>query len=770
MERGRSSSFRDHELFGSASRRRAVPGPDPAAGDDPPSPGAPRFVPSRLRPPRPLLPPVRREGLLRRLSTAGEPVVAVSAPGGYGKTMTLAQWATDAGVPFAWLQADAADADPLRFLYYLTAALGGVVEVDPRVAGWLRLLPPPLEASILPALTGAVAAARPFTLVVDDAHLVTGPVCWRTLGLLADQLPPGAHLCVSGRGEAPLPLARLRAEGRLLEIGPAELAMTGAEASELLALHGLTADDETVTRLLRVTEGWPVALGLVALAGEGSSAAEVLARARGDRLEIADYLGTEVLARQAPEVADFLLRTSILERLSHSLCRAVLDDEAAGQVLDLVTNGRLFVSALDDTGEWYRHHHLAAQFLRAELARRYGEAEVAALHRRAAAWFEAHDFHDGAVRHWLAGEEPGRAGLVVCGVLTDYLNCGRYGTLRRWLESFDDEQIVADAPLLLAAAVIGALRPDSPRARLWLAEALQADVGDDNWPGSSRPLRAFQAGLRSSFSTAGLTQMRRDVELAIELAGEDSSAMQAATMSRLGLVLWLSGSDDAALAAFREAESKGRARNVLVEIGALGYSALVLADAGRWREAADCSAAASQRMRELSIEDGMAAAPALLARARLSGHEGGAGLETSIAAVAAALDAGLPPMVTLIAQVIVAEVLFESGDVEQTAAWLRAGQSCLAGWPDAGMLRDRLARLGQRLEAAALIEPLTPAERRVLESLPTQLSVPEIADRLFLSRTTVKTHVRHIYAKLEVATRTDAVERARALGLLAPEH
>lgn len=709
---------------------------------------------------------MRREELLRRLTATAAPLVVLAAPGGYGKTVTLAQWTADDGVPFAWLQADDADNDPLVFLQYLTAALDGVILVDPQVMEWLQLPAPPVQARILPALATAVADAGSFVLVVDDTHLLTNDVCWRILGVLQDALPPGTHLCLSGRNEPGLPLARLRAEGRLLEIGAPDLALSPVEVRELLGLNGVAPDLDTVTRLTEITEGWAAGLSLAALAGDPASAEEALAGVRGDRRDIARYLASEVLAQQSPAVAEFLLQTSLLERLSPGLCRAVTGTADAAGLLQTVARSNLFISALDETGEWFRYHHLFAEFLEAELTRRRDECDVAALHCRAAAWLEEHDALEEAVRHWLDGGEPGRAGAIVCRVFNDHVNCTRYETLYRWLESFTDEQIIADHALLLAAAVVGAMTGDPARARVWFVAAMRADVGDEVWPGTGFPLRAIQAGLRSTFAAEGVSQMYEDALLAVGMEGAEGSPGHAAATVQLGVALWLLGRGDEALGFLREGEEEGAAANVLAEIAALGFAALVLADAGQWSEAAQRASAASQRVEELGLGSALPTIPALLARARMLGHLGDPALGGSIEEVAAVVKGGLHSLVALITAVVVAEVLFEAGDPDGAGGWIRAGYACMATWPDAGNLRDRLERLRERLEGQALVEPLTPAERRVLELLPTELSQRQIAERLFVSLETVRTHTRDIYRKLEVHSRTQAVARARDVGLL----
>jgi LuxR family maltose regulon positive regulatory protein len=709
---------------------------------------------------------VRREELLRRLSAAQAPLVVVAAPGGYGKTVTLSQWAADDGVPFAWLQADDADNDPLVFLQYLTAALDGVILVDPQVAEWLQLAAPPVQTRILPALAEAVAGAGSFVLVVDDVHLLVNEACWHVLGMLLGALPSGTHLCLSGRREPDLPLARLRAEGRVLELGPSDLALSLDEAQRLLGLNDVTADPDTVARLRQVTEGWPAGLSLAALAGAHASAQEALADVRGDRRDIARYLASEVLEQQPPAVSEFLLQTSILERMSPGLCRAATGDTDAGELLQAVAGSSLFVSSLDDAGEWFRYHHLFAEFLQAELVRRRDEQQVAALHCRAAAWFEDHDAQEEAVRHWLAGGEPLRAGAIVCRVFVDHERCARHDTLRRWLGSFTDEQILGDHALLLAAALIGAMTGDSPRTRTWLVAALRADVGDATWPGASYSLRAVQAALRANFAPEGVTQMYRDAKLAMELSGEDYSAVRAATTVQLGVALWLSDRREEAVVALREGEAVGRVANVLAQVAALGFEALVLAELGRWSDATDRAAAAALRVDELGIAHALPTMPVLLALASVARRTGSPDFEAHMQVINAVVETGLSPLVSLITDVVVAELMLERGDTAGAEQWTRAGSACLATWPDAGILRERLQRLRERLEERRLTGPLTPAERRVLELLPTELSLREIAERLFVSRETVRTHTRDIYRKLEVHSRTEAVARAREVGLL----
>jgi LuxR family transcriptional regulator, maltose regulon positive regulatory protein len=748
------------------TERAAVPLRDAASRDGVPCSFGLRPLQSRLRPPQPLLELVQRARLVDRLSSAPAPLVVLAAPGGFGKTVTLSQWIQSDSVPCAWLQADDADNDPLAFLSYLVAALGGIVGLDPMITNWMQLAPPPVANRILPALAEGVAAATPFILVIDDAHLITDQACWRMIAVLLDHLPAGAQLCVSGRTSPPLPLARLRAAGRLCEIGPTELAFDPAEIGELLRLQGVAADGETVACLERATDGWAAGLYLAALAGARTPTDDWLAGIRGHQRDIADYLASEVLEQQSPEATRFLLQTSILERLSPGLCRAVTGDRAAGDLLRAVARRNLFVSALDDIDEWFRYHHLFAEFLQAELARG-DEVETAALHGRAAAWFEAHDELEEAVRHWLAAGEPGRAGEIVCRAHLSYSRCFTYETTRRWLDLFTDEQILADDALTVAAGWIGSMAGDSPRHRTWQQAALRLEVGDEMWPSAPVSLRAIQAGLVAALSPEGMTQLRESAQLAVSLGDNAHPTFKAVVVLYLGAALWLADDDaDAALPILREAEDLGATANVLAQNAAASFQAFILADRGRWDEARELTNAALARVEEAGLTWGPPTFPTLLAKARLQARDGDPALTESIAAIALVSDGNTAAFFVLLGDVLVGEMLAERGDLEGATHWMRAGFTHLSAMPDAGILRPRLLRLREQLERLRLLEPLTAAERRVLELLPTELGLKQIAAKLCVSHETVRSHARDIYRKLQVHSRAEAVAKARECALL----
>jgi LuxR family maltose regulon positive regulatory protein len=245
-----------------------------------------------------------------------------------------------------------------------------------------------LDRVALPLLLGELAAAdAELVLVLDDYHLVTDATCLHTLGFLLERLPAGVHLVLSTRVDPPLQLPGLRARGELAELRAAELHFTLEEASGLLnGAMGLELTAEDVERLVERTEGWAAGLVLAGLSLRGRrDPSGFIASFHGDDRHVTDLLGAEVLERQPEAVRRFLLGTSFLERLSGSLCDAVLETEGSAELLEELEASNLFLVPLDDKGQWYRYQQLFTELLRLELAYRE-PALVPGLHRRAAAW------------------------------------------------------------------------------------------------------------------------------------------------------------------------------------------------------------------------------------------------------------------------------------------------------------------------------------------------------------------------------------------------
>ena len=340
---------------------------------------------------RPLLRPgtVRRSSLIERL-TRGDPrpIVSVVAPAGYGKTTLLSQWAERNGQAFAWVSVDEADNDPKVLLTYVAEALDAVQPIDGRVFDALASPASSVPGSVVPRLGSAFSSmTSPVVLVLDDVHLLHNRECRAALSVLADHVPGGSRLALAGRDNPPLRIARLRAEGRVLEIGPGDLSLTCDEASSLLRNAEVVLGEDEVAELHRRTEGWPAGLYLAALyLREGGSLASAAVSFGGDDHLVSEYMESEFLARISRRQRVFLTRTAVLERMSGPLCEAVIElSGSAGTLADLARSNLLLVP-LDRRGEWYRYHHLFRDMLLAELER-LEPGLIPVLRRRAAGWY-----------------------------------------------------------------------------------------------------------------------------------------------------------------------------------------------------------------------------------------------------------------------------------------------------------------------------------------------------------------------------------------------
>lgn len=405
------------ELYAVANDGLVVPPAEEIAGKavpaetsaSPSRPAATPFLATKLFVPPPRPGAVARARLLERLNAglAGK-LTLLSAPAGFGKTTLAAEWGAQCSRPVAWLSLDEGDGELPRFLGYLTAALRTVAPgFGERILGLLQSVPPPPPETLLTALLNEVAALpAPVVLVLDDYHLVDARPVDEALAFLLDHLPPTLHLAITTREDPNLPLARLRARGRLTELRAADLRFTIAEATDFLRqMMGLELPAAAIEALEARTEGWIAGLQMAALSLQGRADAEDFIRAfTGSHRFVLDYLAEEVLQGQPEETRRFLLQTAILDKLCGSLCDALTGRDDSRRRLEALERANLFVIPLDEERRWYRYHHLFADVLRARLLEeRPGEA--LALHRRASAWYEKNGMTPEAIGHALAAED-----------------------------------------------------------------------------------------------------------------------------------------------------------------------------------------------------------------------------------------------------------------------------------------------------------------------------------------------------------------------------
>ena len=527
------------------------------------------------------MPTVPRRDLLDRLSSSREPLILVSAPAGYGKTTAPA--AVDRATtrrPAAWVQLEPLHDDPVALLCLpRRRARGTSLRSIPRARELLGLRDAPLEERVLPALSAAVEAAPPFLLVLDDAHHVDRR---HVLALPRrcswTRCRREARLAIASRTDPPLPLARLRAAGRLTEVRLQDLRMTAPRPPTLLRLHDRDADDDELDGLLSSTEGWATGLYLAILAGRSGAVAEP----HGDLRQIADYLTAEVLDRQPPDLQEFLLLTSVLDKLSAGLCRAVTLRYDAHVLLERLARENLFVTPLDDRDEWFRYHHLFAELLRSQLERR-APAEIDTLNRRAASWYEADDDLERAVRHYVAAGS-GYSGYVqdLAALACDRLAMvGQYERARQVLALFTEDQAMRSPALCLTAALLGSCLSDPGVQRL--SRHGMSLTSRRRPVAGGRRLAAVLAGMpeRPACSGRGDADAPRR-ELACELespAGPDGWRDSAEAMRVMAL--YLLGRVGQAKPALAEATASGDLGELLPWW--LGMRALIAADQEDWR-------------------------------------------------------------------------------------------------------------------------------------------------------------------------------------------
>jgi LuxR family maltose regulon positive regulatory protein len=517
---------------------------------------------TKLHVPRPQLGFVPRPRLVEALGEGlARGRVLICAPAGFGKTSLLADWARGGGRPVAWLGLDAGDNDPARFWRYVVAALD---QAQPGIAGRLGpLLGPPAPHSFEGLVTALIneLAAQPgrdgVLLVLDDYHLIDAGPVHESVAFLLENLPPDLLLVVSSRADPPLPLARLRARGQLVELRAAELRFTTEEAALLLgAAAGPALPDTAVVTLTARTEGWAAGLQLAALSLRGrTDAAGFVAAFSGSHRFVLDYLADEVLDGQPGRVRTFLLETSVLERLSGELCDAVTGRPGSQAMLDQIERAGLFLVPLDEVRGWWRYHHLFADLLRARLEQEQ-PGRVQELHRAAAAWSDEHGLGDDAVRHALAAGDPAWAARLIEQYFDATLYLSSEGaTAQRWLAALPAELVQTRPRLLLAqvllAATLGraeAMEPPLDAAERALAGA--ASAADEPFEPSVGIAASMLGNMPAliALHRGFLAQLRGDAEgtaafasQALARLGGDERLLTSTAQGLLGAAEWFRG-------------------------------------------------------------------------------------------------------------------------------------------------------------------------------------------------------------------------------------
>ncbi len=724
--------------------------------------------------------PVHRPGLIPRVSLVDAlravpdraSLISVTAPAGYGKTTLLSQWAAENPRRFAWVAVDEADGDPVRLAEHVALAMHRIEPLNPAVFRALAIGDGSRHLVALSHLLGALRNwSQPGVLVLDDVHELRSLEATNFIRALAAGLPAGFHVAVGSRLR--LGLGRLRSEDRSVEFGPDDLAFTEQEARAFLTSVGVTCSDDTLDGLVRRTEGWPAGLYLAALAiraaPDAGLAASTLA---GDDPFIVEYFRDELLAGESPETVRFLMRTAALDQMSGPLCDYVLGHTGSAAVLAEAARRNLFVVPLDRRGEWYRYHRVFAEMLLSELRRRE-PAEEPRVHRRAAGWYADRHRPEKAIEHAIAGEDTVAAAQLVNRHAREFGGAGRLRTVRGWLDGLGDG-LLAFPPLAITSAWILALDGDPQGAQRCLTTAERGSF-DGRLPDGSTSLASAIAVLRAVQGTLGVDRMLVDAKLATDLESPGSPWYPAA-MASLGIAHMLTGADDLAVKELGLAARLGREAQRPAASAALAEMSLLAADRDDWSDAEEKAGQAVELIETAGIDEHLFSILGHAAAARVAAHHGNQDaarqhVSRTLRLYATPSPAAFPWLSAQLA-ITLGQIFLDLGDHAASRFRTEEARVHLTGLLTEGVLREQLVRLSAALarDGGHVRVPsamtLTKAEMRVLQLLPTHLSLGEIGDELHTSRNTVKTHVAAVYRKLHCSTRTEAVAHGRELGLL----
>jgi LuxR family transcriptional regulator, maltose regulon positive regulatory protein len=722
-----------------------------------------------------------RPRLLKLVEAGSEgKITLIDAPPGYGKTTLLAQYLQSEGdnLPIAWVALDEQDNDPVRLWRHITEALRqiapeGAFGTDGFVG--LGFDESNLIEMVLPTLiNGLSELPRRVVLVLDDYHCIEESECHKLMSFFIEHLPDTIHLIFSTRCDLPLPLGRLRASGEVNEIRAKQLAFTEKEAASFLreSLH-LNLGSEDLRTLLERTEGWPAGIYLAALSLRGKRDVHAFIELfRGNHRLIVDFLAEEVLSTLSEEEREFLLRSSILKRMSASLCDAVTGTKHSGRFLRTLEHSNLFIASLDDYGEWYRYHNLFSDFLYYELRSTQPQV-VPVLHERASEWFEWAGLVEEAIHHAIAAGDFGRAGGLVAQHWLGYVASGQIMTIERWLAALPEDLIEGDAPLCLLRAWVAALQGRGEESERFLALA-EGGTYKGKLPDGSASIEAGVALVRGLFGYGGVQAMLESAKRAEELEPhEQSSPRTVLVRLALGMSLYYSGESPRAREQLEEALGLLGGGQPFLQIVLLCTLSFVATEEGHLEEAESLACAAHAVVKKFRLErvPQSSAVPIALGRALAGlGKVAEAQIELEKGISVRRQFPSLSPWPTLVGLLTLAQVRWALGERGEAQALFVEARSIMKHYPDCGIFTELLERsesaLGRNKQPkGTLTQELTERELAVLRLLESESYNREIGRLLFISPNTVKAHIKSIYRKLGVTSRKEAVERARAMGL-----
>jgi ATP/maltotriose-dependent transcriptional regulator MalT len=720
---------------------------------------------------------VERPRLLESLVASPQRLKLVRAPAGWGKSTLVAAWsAAEEQRRFAWLALDAADNDVDRFWTYVIESLRSL---DPSVGeSSAALLSAPgtgIEEHVVPTLLNEVTElVEPAVLAIDDFQTIDNPEIHSQLSLFIEHLPSTLQVSLTSRTEPPLPLARWRARGELLEVDTAELRFTQVEAEHLLnGVLDLSLESGQVASLCERTEGWAAGLYLAALSLRGArDQATFVERFAGDDRNVVDYLAGEVLGAQPTHVREALMRTSILDRFCAGLVEAVAEVDDGTALLREVERANLFLLPLDSKREWYRYHHLFQQILQLELSAAEGEV-IPELHRRTAAWHMEAGLVPEAIEHTLAaGDRAEAIELIAQHWAPTLLERAGDSAIDSWLETLGDEAVSQDFRLCFARCFVDLSYGRMDEVAHWLEVADNAPVPGPSYEGLTSKAGGLACVRAAHFWESGdVGRSMPPARAVLEEEGDDSP-WRAIGAAVIGLAAAASGDWAEGSRWTREYSRLGaKFGQHLNQSSGAGSAAAFEAEMGNWAEAEELARTSLEISSRYEMDEHWMTSEAHLALGLLLAHKGElerAQPELERSAEVARRGAG--PVITAHALLHLALVRGALGDSDGAREALGEAERRVAAAPDPGILPERLVKASREINvparSATTGDELSERELAVLRLLASPLSQREIGEQLYISLNTVKSHARNIFRKLDASGRPEAVARAKEQGLL----
>ncbi len=703
----------------------------------------------------------------------GRKLALISAPAGFGKTTAVSHWIRTNMIPAAWVTLDEGDNDPFRFFLYLALALQSVTP-NLGLEAQLALLsgqPPPLKAVLGSLVNTLDSHPDPLAVVLDDYHRVNAEPVHDAIAFLLEYMPEHVTLYVTTRIDPPLPLARLRAGGLLTEIRAADLRFSAAESGLFLKrAMQLELSPGQVMALDSRTEGWIAGLQMAALSMKGSDDIGGFIQAfSGSHRYILDYLTEEVLQKQPENVRRFLLQTAVLRRLTGPLCDALTGETGGQKALERLEDANLFLLPQDENRQWYRFHQLFADLLLQRLRQDFPD-KITGLHRRAADWYEANGWIADAIEHAQEAGDLANAARMMQDHGIAYLRQGDISTVLGWIGRIPELILCSYPRLNLWFAWALMLSGQSHAVDVHLArveDRADSPGRDQALQGHIAAVRAYAASQRGEAETA-LAEAQR----ALALLDSDETTVRAVMSFVLGGVRYMRADLENAKVNMKEAARLGElSGNLSLAVSALSAIANIHSLQGR------PVAAEATFERALKLSIGKGGRPLPIAATVYSGmarlYLGKNDLENARSAAETAIrlgekwvnaDSQLYGHLTLARVSANERNLLAARRELSKAKQIAETHNLTPNVP--GDIREVERIVEESAVQAGLAEPLTERELEVLERIAAGLTNREIAADLIIALGTVKAHTASIYGKLEVGSRTQAVARARKIGLL----